>query len=47
LAEQATAQDEEYRLRDGVNEQNTDNQDNDLAAQASSETQANRFFQGG
>ena len=47
LAEQATAQDEEYRLREGVNERNMSSDDSELAAQTAPETQSERFFQGG
>ncbi|MNP33599.1 DNA recombination protein RmuC [compost metagenome] len=47
LAEQAVAQDEEYRLRGADSEQNIRSSDNDLVAQTSSETQSERFFQGG
>lgn len=35
LVEQATAQDEEFRLREGDGKQNSRNEDNDLAASLS------------
>ena len=47
LVEQATAQDEEFRLREGDGEQNSRNEDNDLAASLSPEAQPARFFHGG
>ncbi|MWT09035.1 DNA recombination protein RmuC, partial [Escherichia coli] len=47
LVEQATAQDEEFRLREGDGEQNSRNEDNGLAASLSPEAQSARFFRGG
>ena len=47
LVEQATAQDEEFRLREGDGEQNSRNEDNGLAASLSPEAQSARFFHGG
>jgi hypothetical protein len=47
MVEQATAQDEEYRLREEAGEQNTDSEDNDLAADLSPSEPPNRFFHGG
>lgn len=47
LVEQATSQDEEFRLREGADEQNTHSEDNDLAANLSPEEQPTRFFRGG
>ena len=47
LAEQAMAQDEEYRLREGANEQNLDYKDNKLAPQNADNIRSDRLFHGG
>ena len=47
LVEQATAQDDEFRLREGADEQNTNSEDNTLAADLSPDETPARFFRGG
>lgn len=47
LVEQATAQDDEFRLREGAEEQKTNSEDNALAADLSPNEPPARFFRGG
>lgn len=47
LVEQATAQDDEFRLREGANEQKINSEDNTLAADSSPDEIPARFFRGG
>ena len=47
LVEQATAQDDEFRLREGAEEQKTNSEDNALAADLSPKEPPARFFRGG
>lgn len=47
LVEQAAAQDEEYRLREGIDEQKTDGEDSESDAAQSPPAQSGRFSRGG
>ena len=47
LVEQATAQDEEFRLREGADEQKTPSEDNELTTDLSSDEPPTRFYHGG
>ncbi|TAT62781.1 DNA recombination protein RmuC, partial [Enterobacter cloacae] len=47
LVEQATAQDEEFRLREGADGQKRDSEDNELAAELSPDPHLARFLRGG
>lgn len=47
LVEQATAQDEEFRLREGAGEQKTNSEDNTLATDLTSDERPARFFREG